>query len=139
MAFRPSSLITGLLVRNEWLKQTVNRKQIRNIIKKQINMVTQVLKTVLAGILAGVLIFMMPFLIIKVLIFFLLIKAIFRLMGGGRYRRQWHYAYAHKYHHMSEEDRKAFIQKYGNRCGWSYKSGEEHCGADENKNKTTNV
>jgi len=83
-------------------------------------MTKQVLKTVLAGILAGVLVFMMPFIILKVLIFFLLIKAIFRLMGGSRHRAHWKYAYAHHYRNMSDEDRKAMMQKYGNRCGWKY-------------------
>ena len=46
-------------------------------------------RTILAGILAGTLIFIAPFLIIKIFIFFLIIKAIFRLMGGRR-----KYAYA---------------------------------------------
>ncbi len=105
-------------------------------------MITQVLKTILAGILAGVVLFMMPFIIIKVLIFFLLIKAIFRLMGGRRHRHHWRYAYAHKYQNMSEEERKAFIQKYGNRCGWNSKWDSHNCD-DETEpakdDKTTNV
>ena len=108
-------------------------------------MISQILKTVLAGILAGVAIFMMPFIIIKVLIFFLLIKAIFRLMGGGR-RHHWRYAYAHKYKNMTEEERTAFKQKYGNSCGWNHRCGgaENYCGPEDcepndNKNKTTGV
>lgn len=101
-------------------------------------MIPQILKTVLAGVLAGVAIFMMPFIIIKVLIFFLLIKAIFRLMGGGR-RHHWRYAYAHKYKNMSEEERMAFKQKYGNGCGWNYRCGPEDCEPNDNKDKTTGV
>ncbi len=101
-------------------------------------MIKQVLKTVLAGVLAGVALFMMPFLLIKVLIFFLLIKAIFRLMGGRRRHHHWQYAYAHKYKNMSEEERATFMQKYGNRCGWN--SRWEHCEPEnEDKNKTTNI
>ncbi|MEO6302186.1 MAG: hypothetical protein ABIP51_03330 [Bacteroidia bacterium] len=105
-------------------------------------MITQILKTVLAGILAGVVLFMMPFIILKVLIFFLLIKAIFRLMGGGR-RHHWRYAYAHKYQNMSEEERKAFTQKYGNRCGWNSKWDSHNCDAEDcepkKEDKTTGV
>lgn len=82
-------------------------------------MTKQILKTVLAGVLAGVALFMMPFIIIKVIFFFLLIKAVFRLMGGGRRHSHWRYAYSQKYQNMSEEERAAFMQKYGNRCGWN--------------------
>jgi len=99
----------------------------------------QIFKTILAGVLAGVLVFMMPFIIIKVLIFFMLIKAIFRLMGGGRHRRHWQYAYAHKRATMSEDERAAFMQKYGNRCGWNYRSGTEGSAKDENNDQTTSV
>ncbi|MBA3679739.1 MAG: hypothetical protein H0W73_00910 [Bacteroidetes bacterium] len=106
-------------------------------------MIKQILKTVLAGILAGVALFMMPFLLIKVLIFFLLIKAIFRLLGGRRRHHHWQYAYAHKYKNMSEEERAAFTQKYGNRCGWNSKWESHNCGAEDGEakkeDKTTNV
>lgn len=103
-------------------------------------MISQILKTVLAGVLAGVALFMMPFIIIKVLIFFLLIKAIFRLMGGRRRYRGWHYAYAHKYKNMTEEERIAFRQKYGNSCGWNSKWESHNCEPkQEDKDKTTGV
>ena len=101
-------------------------------------MTKQILKTVLAGILAGVALFMIPFIIIKVLVFFLLIKAIFRLMGGRRYGR-WRYAYAHKYQNMSEEERKAFAQKYGERCGWNSMCESTNSGQKDNADKTTGV
>ena len=79
-------------------------------------MTKEILKTVFAGILAGVALFMVPFFIIKVIIFFLLIKAIFRLLGG---RRRWQGAWAHKYKIMSEDERKVFMEKYGKGChGW---------------------
>ncbi len=107
-------------------------------------MIKQILKTVLAGVLAGVAIFMMPFLLIKVLVFFLLIKAIFRLMGGRRHHQYWQYAYAHKYKNMSEEQRAAFTQKYGNRCGWNSKWDPNNCNSEDRdvknkEDKTTNV
>jgi len=79
-------------------------------------MTKEILKTVAAGILAGIVLFMIPFLLLKVLVFFLLIKAIFRLLGG---RSRWHgmrQAWAQKYQNMSEEERKAFTEKYGRGC-----------------------
>jgi hypothetical protein len=96
-------------------------------------MTKEVLKTVFAGILAGVALFMIPFFLIKVIIFFLLIKAIFRLLVG---KRRWHgggmrMAFVQKYNSMSEDERKAFMEKYGNRnCGW-----HSSC-APENNNQT---
>jgi hypothetical protein len=79
-------------------------------------MTTQIFKTVLAGILAGVALFMIPFFLIRILIFFLLVKAIFRLLGGRR--RYWgrYPAYAYSCRTMSEDDRKAFATKYGSSC-----------------------
>jgi hypothetical protein len=83
-------------------------------------MTKQIFKTALAGVLAGVLLFMMPFIIIKVLVFFLLLRAIFRLMGGGRHRARWKHAYAHQFQNMSAEERHAFMQKCGRACGPGY-------------------
>lgn len=104
-------------------------------------MIKQVLKTVLAGVLAGVALFMMPFILIKVLIVFLLIKTIIRLMGGGRRHRQiqWQYAHTHKFKNMNEEDRTAFIQKYGNRCGWYSKHETNDFNAPKNENKAKHL
>jgi hypothetical protein len=102
-------------------------------------MTKQILKTVFAGILAGVALFMMPFIIIKVLIFFMLIKAIFRLMGGGRSNMHMRYAYAHKFQNMSKEERTAFMQKYGNRCGWNSKCEPTEFESPENNNRSTGV
>jgi hypothetical protein len=79
-------------------------------------MIRQILKTALAGILAGLALFILPFFLIRVFVFFLLIGAIFKLLGGRR-RGMHHYAFANKFHHMSEEDRKTFMAKYGSRCG----------------------
>ncbi len=83
-------------------------------------MTTQIFKTVFAGILAGIALFMLPFFLLRAAIFFLLIGAIFRLLGGGRHRRFGHmrHAYAHRFQHMSEEERTAYKHRYGNRCGY---------------------
>ncbi len=80
-------------------------------------MMKQFFKTVLAGILAGLALFILPFFLIRVFIFFLLLGAIFKLMGGRRRGMHYRYAYAHKFHNMSEEERKAFMSRYGNYCG----------------------
>ena len=76
-------------------------------------MTKEILKTVFAGILAGAALFMIPFFFIKVIIFFLLIKAIYRLLGGGK---RWRGAWAHKYNNLNEDERKAFMEKYGRGC-----------------------
>jgi len=91
-------------------------------------MTKEFLKTVVAGILAGIVVFMIPFLLIKVIVFFLLIKAIFRLLGGKRrwYGRGMHAAWANKYENMSEDEKKAFTEKYGKGCcGWYSSCSQE--------------
>lgn len=79
-------------------------------------MIKEILKSALAGVLAAIALFVLPFFFLRMLVFFLLVGAIFRLMGGRR-RGMHRYAYAHHCRSMSEEERAAFIQKYGERCG----------------------
>ena len=82
-------------------------------------MTTQILKTVLAGILAGVALFLLPFFLIRVVIFFMIIGAIFRLMGWGRHnrmRKEW----MERYSHMSDEERAAFRSRFGHRHCYAY-------------------
>ena len=85
-------------------------------------MTKQIFKVVLAGILAGLAIFIMPFLLIKTVIFFLLIGAIFRLVSGrgGRWHRGgWgsgidphkRYAFAKRWQTMDTNERKSFMDK----------------------------
>ncbi len=85
-------------------------------------MTKQILKVILAGILGGLAIFIMPFLIIKTVIFFLLIGAIFRLVGGrgGRWHQggwgsgidpQKRYAFAKRWQSMDTNERKSFKDK----------------------------
>lgn len=71
----------------------------------------------MAGVLAGIAVFMLPFFIIKVLVFFLLIKTVFRLLGGRRRHWGMHPAYAHNCSNMTENERKEFMAKYGRSCG----------------------
>ncbi|MDI1233306.1 MAG: hypothetical protein PSX81_03380 [bacterium] len=78
----------------------------------------QFFKTVLAGFLAGVALFILPFFLVRVFVFFLLVGAIFKLMGGRRRGMHYRYAFAQKFRNMSEDDRNAFMQKHGNRCGY---------------------
>lgn len=75
----------------------------------------QFFKTVLAGCLAGLALFVLPFFLVRVFVFFLLIGAIFKLMGGRR-RGMHHYVFAHNYKNMSEEERANFMKNYQGRC-----------------------
>jgi hypothetical protein len=79
-------------------------------------MTTQILKAIFAGIVAGIAIFMLPFLVLRVIIFILLIRLAFRLFGGRSYwggrRGFWRNpAYASRWHSMSPEERKIFMDK----------------------------
>lgn len=81
-------------------------------------MTKQVLKVIAMGILAGTAIFIMPFFIVKLIVFFLITGLIFRLLGkGGHWRRGYgidrkkRYAFAKRWHSMSGEDRKSFMEK----------------------------
>jgi hypothetical protein len=91
---------------------------------------TTILKTIAAGILAGAALFMIPFFLIKILIFFLLIKAVFRLLGWRRHHWRMHPAYVNRCGNMTEEERKAFTEKYGRSSG--YYRGDR---TPENENK----
>lgn len=85
-------------------------------------MTTQILKTIAAGILAGIAVWMVPFFLLKILVFFLLIKAVFRLLGWRRgHWGRMRYAHTHNYYNMNEQERKAFMEKYGNTCGCYYR------------------
>lgn len=74
-------------------------------------MTTQIFKTILAGVLFGAALFMIPLFLIKVLLFFLLIKLAFRLLGLGRNRR-----FAYCAQNMSDEDKQKFMKHNFNGC-----------------------
>ncbi|MEP6597201.1 MAG: hypothetical protein ABJA71_14710 [Ginsengibacter sp.] len=82
---------------------------------------TQVLKAVLIGILAGAAIFFTPFPFRFFFIFFFIFFA-FRFFAWGRWRRSywgssygghhfWNPSYTQRWHSMTDEERKNFMQK----------------------------
>lgn len=79
----------------------------------------QFFKTVLAGFLAGVALFVLPFFLVRVFVFFLLIGAIFKLMGGRR-RGMHRYTFAHQFKHMTEEERANYMKNYNGRCYYTH-------------------
>jgi hypothetical protein len=64
-------------------------------------------KTILAGILVAVALIILPIFLIRVMAFFLLIGAAFRLLGFGR-----GYGWRHKFKNMTQEERGTFKQKF---------------------------
>lgn len=90
-------------------------------------MIKDFLKTLLAGVLLGSALFMLPFFIIKILIFFLLCKMAFRLLGFGRHRRR----FAYQFQNMSAEEKEAFKNKFGERCCGNYYAEKPNAGTSE--------
>ncbi|QHT69159.1 hypothetical protein GXP67_22195 [Rhodocytophaga rosea] len=86
-------------------------------------MTKQLIKPILIGTLAGAALFVMPFFLLRALLFFLIIGALFRLFRGRRY---WgwrggrfggfHPAFADTIRNMSEEEYRAFRQKFNAPC-----------------------
>ena len=82
-------------------------------------MTTKVLKAIGIGVIAGAAIFFVPFPFRFFFIFFLIFFA-FRFFWWGRWRPGYHRysygiwnnpTYAQRWHSMSDEERKAFMQK----------------------------
>lgn len=96
-------------------------------------MTKQILRLVVAGIIGGVALFIMPFFLVRLLVFFLLIKLMFRVIRGKRSYYGWHRcspAFAGRYKNMSEEERKAYMDKYGYECRtW-------HCNEEKTEEET---
>jgi len=82
----------------------------------------KLLKPILAGILIGAALFFMPFFVLRVVVVFLIIGAMFRLFRGRRFSRGYgrglHHAYADNIRNMSDEEYKAFKQNNTYSCGW---------------------
>lgn len=82
----------------------------------------KLLKPILAGILIGAALFFLPFFVLRVVVVFLIIGALFRLFGGRRfgrgYGRGFHPAFADNIRNMSDEEYKAFKQNNINSCSW---------------------
>ena len=79
------------------------------------------LRSILAGLLVGAALFIMPFFLIRMVVFLLIISALFRLFGGGRFRRGgwrrgWGYghtpAFTDRIRQMSNEEYNQFKQRY---------------------------
>lgn len=107
-------------------------------------MTNQILRTVLAGILAGLALFMLPFFLLKVVIFFAILWAIGRLLWGGHRKwRHWNYgmhpAFAYKFQNMTEEEKKAWVEKFNhnNCCGWDGRNRWEEAGTTDVKSTET--
>ncbi|MBD2756071.1 hypothetical protein [Spirosoma validum] len=85
-------------------------------------------KSILAGLLIGGALFIMPFFLLRFVVFFLIIGALFRLFGGGRFRRRgwgpgWgygrDYAFTDRIRQMSDDEYSQYKQRsdynrYGN-------------------------
>lgn len=71
-----------------------------------------ILKTIVAGILAGLAIFLMPHILIKIIVIMILFKLAFKLLGFGCCGHGGH----HRFKNMTEEERTAFMEKYGSKC-----------------------
>lgn len=78
-------------------------------------------KSILAGLLIGAALFIMPFFLLRFVVFFLIIGALFRLFGGGRFRRRgwgrgWgygrDYAFTDRIRQMSDDEYGQFKQRY---------------------------
>jgi len=89
-----------------------------------------IFKPISAGILIGAALFFIPFFLLRVLIVFLIIGALFRLFGRrgfrGRYGRGFHPAFADKIRNMSDEE-------YN-----QYKQNIERWNGNNNSKQTTN-
>lgn len=78
-------------------------------------------KSILAGLLIGAALFIMPFFLLRFVVFFLIIGALFRLFGGRRFRRRgwgtgWgdrrDYAFTDRIRQMSDDEYSQFKQRY---------------------------
>lgn len=75
----------------------------------------EILKPILIGVLLGAALFIMPFFLLRAIVFFLIIGALFRLFRGRRFGR-WHHpqlhpAFADTIRNMNEQEYNAFRQK----------------------------
>ncbi len=80
-----------------------------------------ILKPVVLGVLFGALTFLMPFFLLKVMFFFLIMGALFRLFGRRRFGPggpgAYRLAFADHIRNMNEEEYNAFKTRFQHRCG----------------------
>ncbi|WP_461147046.1 hypothetical protein [Spirosoma pulveris] len=80
-------------------------------------------RSIVAGFLLGLALFIMPFFLIRLAFFLLIVGALFRLFGAGRFRRGWGRGYGHmpafadRIRQMSDAEYTEFKQRYRGR--WS--------------------
>ena len=79
------------------------------------------LRSIAAGLLIGAALFIMPFFLVRLVIFVLLISAVFRLFGGRRFRRGgwgrgrgygYMPAFADRIRQMNDEEYTQFKQRF---------------------------
>ncbi|WP_461043226.1 hypothetical protein [Spirosoma harenae] len=107
------------------------------------------LRSILAGALLGAALFIMPFFLLRVLVFFLIIGALFRLFGRRRYGRGgWRPgrgygympAFADRIRQMSDEEYSQFKQRYEyGRCGGYESPKPADKSVNETSSETTNI
>jgi hypothetical protein len=81
-----------------------------------------IIRPIIAGILIGAALFFMPFFFVRILLFFLIIGAIFRLFIGRRfrgYRRGFDAAFTDNIRSMSDEEYNRFKQNISQGCGYN--------------------
>lgn len=78
----------------------------------------EIIKTILAGLFAALALALLPFMLLKILAAAVLFKIAFSLLGFGRHGCCGH----HRMAHLTDEERKAFMEKYGHRCHTSQAS-----------------
>lgn len=82
-----------------------------------------IFKPIVFGVLFGALAFLMPFFLLRVLFFFLIVGALFRLFGRRRHRQGWGggpMAFAERVRSMSDEEFEAFrtrAMQHRQHCG----------------------
>lgn len=80
-----------------------------------------IIKPIIAGILIGAALFFMPFFFVRILLFFLVIGAIFRLFAGRRfrgYRRSFDSHFTDNIRNMSDEEYSRFKQTMASAGGY---------------------
>ena len=81
-----------------------------------------IVRPIIAGILIGAVLFFMPFFFVRILLFFLIIGAIFRFFIGRRswgYRRGFDSSFTDNIRNMSDEEYNRFKQTVNQGCGYN--------------------
>lgn len=106
---------------------------------------TNLLRSILAGVLLGAALFIMPFFLLRVILFFVIVGALVRLFGGGRFRRgRWGRrgfgympAFADQIRQMSDEEYSQFKQRFEQGSCGSYT--DRKASATKTNEETTSI